>query len=180
MFITHILVKAGMRKASWGQFLGQLYVLFPPFQIRFFPHKVRHFVAYQEVFHDALHAFSPHAELDISVTGYHNLHHCSHRLTISVELTLCIFKILFEIYLFMRTERERQRHRHPRTLGSHPEPKGDPQPLSYPRLPNILFFYVLLSMTPQQDCEFLKVFIYLYMFSSYNHVWHMYCSACVY
>ena len=57
------------------------------------------------------------------------------------------FKNIF-IYLFKRhRERERQRHRQrekqapcrepnveldPRTLGSHPEPKGDAQPLSHP------------------------------------------------
>lgn len=95
MFLTHILVKAGIRKVGWGQFLGQRYVLFPPSEIRFFPHKARHFVTYWEVFHDDLHAFLLHAELDTNVTGCHNPHHRSHRLNLSEQLTLCISSVIF-------------------------------------------------------------------------------------
>ena len=57
-------------------------------------------------------------------------------------------------YLFMRdTERQRQRQREkqapcresdaeldPRTLGSHPEPKADAQPLSHPGIPKRYVF----------------------------------------
>ena len=64
------------------------------------------------------------------------------------------FIIFFKIYLFIydrHRERERQRHRQkekqspcgepdvgldPRTLGSHPEPKVDAQPLSHPSVPH--------------------------------------------
>ena len=65
-----------------------------------------------------------------------------------------IFKKILFIYLFIHerhTQRERQRHRQrekqgpcrepdvgldPGTLGSHPEPKADAQPLSHPGAPS--------------------------------------------
>ena len=58
------------------------------------------------------------------------------------------------------TERERQRHRQmekqapcqeldaeldPRTLGSCPEPKADPQPLSHPGVPTTIIFLIPLT-----------------------------------
>ena len=70
-------------------------------------------------------------------------------------LILFCFKILFIHERHTHTERERQRQRkrekqapwrepnvglHPRTPGSHPEPKVEAQPLSHPGVPHLLDF----------------------------------------
>ena len=75
-----------------------------------------------------------------------------------------IFKKYF-IYLFMRdTERGRDTGRgrnrlpvgkpgtglHPRIPGSQPEPKTDSQPLSHPRGPKSIVFYLYLSVDDNQ------------------------------
>ena len=61
------------------------------------------------------------------------------------------------MYLFMRdTERERGRERSRLLagspmwdsilgLGSHPEPKGDAEPLSHPRIPNLILNVVTMK-----------------------------------
>lgn len=82
MLLAHLLVKAGMRKVGWGQFLGQGYVLFPP------SHKVRHFVTYWEVVRDALHVFFTLCWIIYPCHSYQKPHHCSHRLNLSGQVTL--------------------------------------------------------------------------------------------